>query len=328
MSRTAALEQHSYDEPPDPRQHAERLELRAGLLSPLPSIPSKYFYDDRGSELFEAITRQPEYYLTRVEEQILRSIAQPVVDGRRPRELVELGSGAGRKIRLLLDAMQHAGTLERCVMLDINQSFLVESMFELGRSYPGLAVTGIVGDFLRGLDPLGPGGRRMMLFFASTIGNLQPDVVPRFLARTATHLAPGDGFLVGLDIVKERAVLEAAYNDAEGVTAEFNRNILYVVNDRFGSNFEPGSFDHRAFFDERLSRIEMRLVATRDMRVRVSSVGVDLALPRGGEILTEISCKYTRASFEALVDGTGLRLHEWFTDGAGQFALALLSPAC
>ena len=300
-------------------------EVREGLLArPLPWLPSKYFYDDRGSALFDEITRQPEYYQTRTEEALLEAISDEVVDIARARELCELGSGVGRKVRLLLDAMQARGLLERCVLLDISEGFLVDAARQLDADYPALEVRGIVGDFLEDLPALGPGGRRLALFLAGTIGNLHPDRVPPFLRALARQLAPGDTFLVGIDLVKDAARLHAAYNDAAGVTAEFNRNILRVVNSGLGADFEPESFDHVAFYDAERAWIEMRLRATRNMRVRVPGAGLDLTLCAGDEIRTELSCKYTRESFSARLAGTRLRVERWFTDPECLFASALL----
>jgi len=299
-------------------------EIRAGLTARPRWLPSKYFYDDRGSRLFEDITTLPEYYLTRTEERLLAGIASDVVGRVRPAELVELGSGAGRKVRLLLAEMAQAGLLERCVLLDINARFLSESTCALARDFPDLSVRGVVGDFLDDLALLGPGGSRLAVFFASTIGNLHPGEVPPFITRMAQHLAPGDAFLVGLDLVKDVARLEAAYNDCAGVTAAFNRNILRVLNARLGADFDPEAFEHVAFYDRANAWIEMRLRAARPQRVRVPAARLDLAFEAGEEIRTEISCKYTRASFEALLSGTGLALERWYTDPENLFALALL----
>ena len=300
-------------------------EVREGLLKrPLPTLPSKYFYDDRGSALFEEITRLPEYYPTRTEEAILETIADEVIDEAGPRELCELGSGVGRKVRLLLDAMKTRGLLERCVLLDISEGFLVDSARQLDVDYPALEVRGIVGDFTVDLPALGPGGHRLALLLAGTMGNLHPDQVPPFLRALARQLAPGDAFLVGLDLVKDERRLHAAYNDSAGITAEFNRNILRVVNAVLGANFEPEAFAHVAFYDRERAWIEMRLRATRDMNVKVPGAGLELGYCAGDEIRTELSCKYTRPSFLTRVRGTGLALSRWFTDPESLFASALL----
>jgi L-histidine N-alpha-methyltransferase len=303
-------------------------EVREGLRArPLPTLPSKFFYDDRGSALFDRITRLPEYYLTRTEESLLPGVARDAVDRVRPRHLVELGSGLGAKVRTLLDAMAAAGTLESCTLLDVSEPALAESLPRLAAERPGLRTSGVVGDFLTDLGALGPGGSRLIAFLGSTIGNIHPRDVPGFFRSAASVLAPGDGLLVGLDLVKDRARLEAAYNDAQGVTAEFNRNILRVMNARLGADFDPDAFEHVAFYDAEAAWIEMRLRAPRGCQVRVPGAEVDLVLPPGGEIRTEISCKYTRAALEALLPATGLRVERWSTDGEGLFALALMRRA-
>jgi len=300
-------------------------EVRAGLLAhPLPFLPCKYFYDDRGSALFDEITRLPEYYPTRTEDSILARIAGEVVDLVRPRELVEIGSGTGRKIRLLLDATRSRGLLRRCMLLDISEGVLSRSLDALAAAYPGLEVRGVVGDFVEDLAALGPGGGRLALFFAGTIGNLHPDDVPAFLRSLGRQLAPGDGFLVGLDLVKDERRLHEAYNDRAGVTAEFNRNILHVLNRAVAADFLPQAWQHVAFYDRERAWIEMRLRATRDMRVNVPAAGLALDFRTGDEIRTELSCKYTRESFGARVAGTGLRIERWFTDPENLFASALL----
>jgi L-histidine N-alpha-methyltransferase len=300
-------------------------EVRAGLTASPPWLPCKYFYDERGSQLFDEITRLPEYYPSRTEEKILEAIADEVIAMARPSELTELGSGSGRKVRLLLDAMERQGLLRRLVLLEISESVLEESVARLAADYTGLEAKGIVGDFARDLAALGPGGGRMAIFLAGTIGNLHPaEEVPPFLTAVAAQLAPGDSFLVGVDLVKDPARLHAAYNDSAGVTAEFNRNILRVVNQRLGADFDPAAFDHVAFYDPGNAWIEMRLRALRACRVRVPGAGLDLHYNRGDEIRTEISCKYTRASLEARLAGTGLQLTRWFTDAEELFALVVL----
>lgn len=302
-------------------------EVRAALAGTPPSLPSKYFYDDRGSLLFQEITRLPEYYQTRTEEAILEAVTDEVAARVGARELVELGSGSGRKIRLLLDAMARTKQLESCVLFDINERDLEQSVRALGRDYPQARVRGVVGDFTQGFDGVGPAAGRIVAFFGGTIGNLHPDDVPPFLRRVAALLGEGDAFLLGVDLVKDKRVLEAAYNDAAGVTARFNRNILQVMNDRLGADFEPDSFDHVAFYDERNAWIEMRLRARRPQHVRIPEAGLDLRFAAGDEIRTEISCKYTRASVEERLAGTSLRMDRWFTDEDHRFALALLRRA-
>jgi L-histidine Nalpha-methyltransferase len=312
-------------------------EVREGLTAPERWLPCKYFYDDRGSALFDAITTLPEYYQTRTEERLLETIADEIIDTIRPSELVELGSGVGRKIRLLLGSMQRAGLLRSCVLFDINESFLEQSADELARGYEGLSVRGIVGDFAKDLSAVGPcqriatspgdlGGGRMAIFLAGTVGNLHPSEVPPFLRRVRALLEPPDAFLLGVDLVKDPARLEAAYNDAAGVTAQFNLNILEVINQRLGADFDPTAFRHVAFYDRRRAWIEMRLRAARPSRVHIPAADLIVNFREGDEIRTEISCKYTRESLGAVLTDTGLEIARWFTDPESLFALALLTP--
>jgi L-histidine Nalpha-methyltransferase len=300
-------------------------EVREGLARrPLPEVPCKYFYDERGSALFEAITELPEYYQTRTETALLEEHAAAIVQAAAPVELAELGSGAGRKIRLFLDAMRSRGSLQSVALLEISEAYLRESVERLQDDYPEAAVRGIVGDFEHDLPELGPGGSRLLLFLAGTIGNLHPDALPAFFRSAAGVLAKGDGFLVGVDLVKDPARLHAAYNDAAGVTAEFNLNILRVLNHRLGADFDPGDFEHRAFYDAKRQWIEMRLRARRKVTAGVPGAGTTLTLAAGDEIRTELSCKYTRESLASRLAGTGLVLERWITDRESLFASALL----
>jgi L-histidine N-alpha-methyltransferase len=305
---------------------AERAEVRRNLLRRLPRIDSRYFYDDAGSRLFEEITKLPEYYQTRTEEALLAGIADEVAALTKARELVELGSGSGRKIRLLLDALERRGRLESCTLLDINETFLRTSAEELAASYPGVAVRGVVGDFLHDLDAVGGGDGRLFIFLAGTIGNLYPHQLEEFFASLRLELGPSDSFLVGLDLVKNVERLEAAYNDGAGVTAEFNLNALKVLNRRFGTAFEVEAFEHVAFYDRERDWIEMRLRAVRPTTVAIGG-GRDIHFAAGDEIRTEISRKFTRRTFEAALDGTGLEPAGWFTDPDELFASALVKPA-
>jgi L-histidine N-alpha-methyltransferase len=305
----------------------ERAEVRRNLLRVLPRIDSRYFYDDVGSRLFEEITSLSEYYQTRTEEALLAEIADEVIRLTGARGLVELGSGAGRKIRILLDAIQRRGTLERCVLLDINETFLRISMGKLAQRYPNAEVCGVVGDFLFDLESVGTGDHRLFIFLAGTVGNLYPHQLKHFLRAIAAVLRPSDAFLIGLDLVKDAARLEAAYNDSAGVTADFNLNALRVLNRRFATAFELDAFEHVAFYDREREWIEMRLRATRPTRASLGG-GRELQFTAGDEIRTEISRKFTRQSFTEEIDGTGLELTEWFTDRDNLFASALVRPAC
>jgi L-histidine N-alpha-methyltransferase len=313
---------------PDQGDRTEQMarEVHEGLSAEQPWLPCKYFYDDRGSELFEAITRLPEYYQTRTETQLLESVANELIGAQQPSELVELGSGVGRKIRLLLDSMERQDLLRRCTFFDINENVLVESAHTLATAYPGLLVRGIVGDFLNDLALIESAEERLLVFLAGTIGNIEPEKVPAFLETACSTLGEGSGALIGFDLVKDSDRLEAAYNDSAGVTAQFNLNILEVMNRRLDADFEIDGFEHVAFYNHDLERIEMRLQAQRPMQVTIPNASVELELADGDDILTEISCKYTRSSCEQLLEGSGLQLQHWFTDPDDLFALALLQP--
>ena len=304
------------------RTREERARLRALLTRALPEIPPIYLYDDVGSALFEAITALPEYYPTRTELRILENCAAEVMGALRPARLVELGSGAGRKIRLLLDAWRSTGAAGACTMFDINARFIETSLQQLAADYPEIEWSGLVGDFTRDLARLGAGGERLVVLFGGTLGNLDPDERARFFRDLRAQMADSDALLLGVDLVKDPARIEAAYNDAAGVTARFNRRSLYSLNHRFAADFDPEAFAHRAFYDEARARIEMRLVATRAMEVTLRGLDLRLSLARGDEIRTEISCKFTRASLAAAA--AGMSVVGWHTDPEGLFALALL----
>lgn len=305
----------------------ERAALREDLTRPLPEIDPRYFYDDRGSELFEQITGLEVYYQTRTEIAILERFAPAIMKAVNPDQLIELGSGAGRKIRLLLDAWRPSAKGGTCSMLDINELFLRQSLRCLRADYPALRFRGIVGDFVQDLGRLGPAGRRLVVFFAGTMGNLYPEERHAFLCELADGMDETDAFLVGVDLVKDRTRLEAAYDDPKGVTAAFNRNMLAVLNRRFNADFDPTSFAHRAFYDAENAWIEMRLRATQPARVHVRALDLRLDLEKGAEIRTEISCKFTRTSLAASAAAAGLVLEAWYPDQDELFALALLRKA-
>jgi L-histidine N-alpha-methyltransferase len=309
---------------PDDAGSREAAAVWDALHADPPAIDPKYFYDDAGSELFEKITELDEYYQTRTERELLREVAREIVDAAKPHEMVELGSGACLKVHLLLDAIRARDLLTSCVLLDINESFLEESAQRLAEDYPEMLVRGVVGDFHRDLDTIGVGPRRLFVFFAGTIGNIHPDGIPEFLGMVRRAMTPDDRFLVGLDLVKDPARLEAAYDDSLGVTAEFNRNMLAVLNARFGTDFEPADFEHVARWNGDRQWIEMRLRAIKPSVVSMPGEDRRLEIEAGGEIRTEISCKFTQASFEATLGGTGLELGGWWTDPEDLFALALV----
>ena len=301
-------------------------EVREGLTRPLKELPPKYFYDERGSVLFDQITSLPEYYPTRCERQILNRHAPSIVERSGAEELVELGSGTASKTRALLYAMAGQGSLRRYVPFDVDESVLRACALELTELYPGLRVHGVVGDFGRDLGRIPYGRRRLFAFLGGTIGNLFPDQRARFLARMRETMGPDDRVVIGTDLVKDRAVLEAAYNDSAGLTAEFNRNVLRVINAALEADFDPDAFEHVAFFSEADSWIEMRLRANGAQRVRIDGADLEVTFADGEEIRTEISAKFTREAVERELHAAGLRLDDFFTDGARLFGLAFASP--
>jgi L-histidine N-alpha-methyltransferase len=304
-------------------------DARRGLTERPRSLPPRYFYDGVGSALFERITRLPEYYLTRAERQIIDTWAPEVIGSVRPREIVELGSGSATKLRALLAAAgRPAADVERYVPMDVDAGTVVAAARALTDRYPFLHVHGVVGDFERHLPHVpSPVGRRLVLFLGSTIGNLDP--VPRraLLRAVRRLLGPSDRFLLGVDLKKDRAVLEAAYNDGAGITAAFNRNILRVVNRGLGADFRPDAFEHRARWDATASRIEMHLAPDTPQTVRLSALGLTIELVPGETIWTESSYKFTRESTRTDLAHAGLTLERWQTDRDGLFALALAAPA-
>jgi L-histidine N-alpha-methyltransferase len=299
-----------------------------GLTRPFKEIPPKHLYDTRGSELFDQICELPEYYPTRTERAILDDCAELIVDRTGMAELVELGSGTAAKTRVLLSAMERAGTLWRYVPFDVAEQVVRDCVAELGDEYPDLAIHGIVGDFDRHLGEIPPperGRPRVVAFLGGTIGNFPPGARRRFLRSLARLLSAGDYLLLGTDLVKDIDVLEAAYDDADGVTAEFNRNVLHVLNRELDADFPTELFEHVAFFDPDREWIEMRLRARRACHVRVDALDLEIDFARGEELRTEISAKFTPDRVRADFAACGLELAEWFTDDEGLFALSLAS---
>jgi L-histidine Nalpha-methyltransferase len=295
-----------------------------GLTRPLKELPPKHFYDTRGSELFDAICELPEYYPTRTERAILATCAAEIVARTGAGELVEMGSGSARKTRVLLDAMAEAGTLERFVPVDVSEAALRASAAQLVEEYPGLLVRGLVGDFERHLGLLPePEAPRVMCFLGGTIGNFPPGSRRRFLRGLAKRLGEDGHLLLGVDLVKEPGLIEAAYNDAAGVTAEFNRNVLRVINRELDADFDVEAFEHVAFFDSEREWIEMRLRARARQRVTVGALGLSVEFAPREELRTEISAKFTRERLEADLAAAGMELAGWFTDEREWFATAL-----
>jgi L-histidine N-alpha-methyltransferase len=298
-----------------------------GLTKPFKEIPPKHFYDAEGSRLFECITQQPEYYPYRTERVILEACAAEIVALTGAAELVELGSGVPTKTLLLLDAMRDAGTLDRYVPFDVSETVLLASAERLVEQYPGLRVYGVLGDFERHLDALPPAeGPRVIAFLGGTIGNFPPGSRRKFLRALRRALRPQDRLLLGTDLVKDPAVLEAAYNDAAGVTAKFNLNLLSVLNRELHADFVPDAFEHVAFYDREQEWIEMRLRALEPMVVNVVDLDLGVHFANREEMRTEISAKFTRKRIERDLRAAGLRLHQLMTDAEGLFALSLSGP--
>jgi L-histidine Nalpha-methyltransferase len=302
---------------------ALRSDASRGLTANPKELPPKWFYDDRGSQLFDAITRLPEYYPTRTERAILAARSDEIARVTGADTLVELGSGTSEKTRLLLDALRSAGTLTRFVPFDVSEATLREAAAAVVSEYPGVSVHAVAGDFERHLDRLPGGGRRLVAFLGGTIGNLFPQPRARFLEEIAAGLGSDDAFLLGTDLVKDPARLVAAYDDAAGVTAEFNRNVLHVLNRELGADFDPSRFAHVARYDADNEWIEMRLRSEGAQVVHVPALDLVVPFRDGEEMRTEVSAKFRREGVARELAAAGLRLTEWWTDPAGDFALSL-----
>jgi L-histidine N-alpha-methyltransferase len=299
-----------------------------GLTRPFKELPPKHFYDARGADLFDRITELPEYYPTRCEREILHARAAEIAASTGATDLVELGSGTASKTRVLLRALHDAGTLERYVPLDVTESMVRATAAELVEEFPGLRVHGIVGDFERHLHAIPPAaGPRIIAFLGGTIGNFTPGSRRRFLRGLAKGMRPEDVLLLGTDLVKDPEIIEAAYDDSAGVTAEFNRNVLHVVNRELDADFVPDDFEHVAFFDREREWIEMRLRASRRHTVRIGKLGLEIAFAAREELRTEISAKFTPLRLQGDLAAAGLRLDELYTDDDGLFGLSLSARA-
>ena len=303
------------------------VDVRRGLTAASKTLPPKYFYDARGSELFDEITRLPEYYPTRTERGILRDRVAEVAAATGAETLIELGSGTSEKTRLLLHALRSAGSLRRFVPFDVDPAILKDASAAVQAEFPGLEVEPIVGDFEQHLAALPSGPRRLLAFLGSTIGNLEPAPRATFLRSVRSTLRPGDAFLLGTDLVKAPERLVAAYDDAAGVTAAFNQNVLAVLNRDLGADFDVEQFDHVAVWDARNEWIEMRLRSRIEQVVRVPALDLTVRFARGEEVRTEISAKFRRSGVTAELVAAGLEPRQWWTDPAGDFALSLAVPA-
>jgi L-histidine N-alpha-methyltransferase len=302
---------------------ALRRDVRAGFATTPKSLPPKWFYDAAGSDLFDQITRLPEYYPTRTEAQILRDRSAEIVAAAGADTLVELGSGTSEKTRMLLDAMRDGGMLRRFVPFDVDAGVLRSAGEAIGNEYPGIEIDAVCGDFEEHLGKIPRVGRRLVVFLGSTIGNLTPEPRAEFLATLADTLQPGDSLLLGTDLVKDTERLVRAYDDAAGVTAAFNRNVLAVVNRELSADFDLDAFEHVAKWNEGEERIEMWLRARTAQRVRIAALDIDVEFAAGEEMLTEVSCKFRRQNVAAELAKAGLRQTHWWTDPAGDFGVSL-----
>jgi L-histidine N-alpha-methyltransferase len=287
-------------------------------------LPAVWLYDEQGSRLYEEITRLPEYYLPRREAEILRDRAALIAKRTQARALAELGAGTAKNSRLLLDALQAAGTLERFIPLDVSEQTLRASAHAIAAAYPRVFVHAIVGDFERHLGALPRDGRRLIAFLGSTIGNLYPERRGRFLGKLASMLAPDEAFLVGLDLVKDVGRLEAAYNDSRGVTETFVRNALAGLNHELGATFDQRRFAYEARWDPEHEWMDIGLRARRAHTIWIPRLELDLAFEEGERLRVEVSSKFRRERFELETARAGLRLDSWWTDAAGDFAVALV----
>lgn len=305
---------------------ALRTDARTGLGTRPRELPAKWFYDERGCRLFEEITRLPEYYPTRREREILLAHAPEIARRTGATTLVELGAGTSEKTRLLLSALRELGTLERFAPFDVSEPTLRTAAAAIAREYPDVQLHAVVGDFEQHLAHLPSGGRRMVAFLGGTVGNLKPEARARFLRRLAVQLGPGDSLLLGTDLVKDIPRLEAAYNDRQGVTADFNRNVLAVLNRALGANFVLDHFEHVARYDARQGWIEMLLRSTFAQHVELPELGMRVDFTAGELLRTEVSAKFRPDQVEAELAAAGLTRVGFWTDRRGDFGLTLAVP--
>jgi L-histidine N-alpha-methyltransferase len=307
----------------DSAYHALRRDVLDGLRQTPKSLPPKWFYDSVGSDLFDQITRLPEYYPTRAEAEILRDRSGEIASASEADTLVELGAGTSEKTRQLLDALRDRGSLRGFVPFDVDAGMLSATASAIQREYPGVEIRAVCGDFEEHLAEIPGGGRRLFVFLGSTIGNLTPEPRVQFLATLADLMEPGDSLLLGTDLVKDTGRLVRAYDDAEGVTARFNRNVLAVVNRELDADFDVDAFAHVARWNTDEERIEMWLRTDRGQRVRVGALDLTVDFAAGEEMLTEVSCKFQPDGVSAELAAAGLRRIRWWTDSAGDFGLSL-----
>ena len=300
-----------------------RRDVLDGLTAEHKELPPRWFYDDHGSELFHQITQLDEYYPTEAERSILHERAADIAAVSRADTLVELGSGSADKTRVLLRAMRAAGRLVRFIPFDVSEGVLRQSSHRLIKEFPGLLIHGVVGDFELHLDRIPVEGRRLTALMGGTIGNFAPEQRKGFLSEIVAGMRPGDSFLLGTDLVKDRARLVTAYDDPHGVTAAFNKNVLNVLNRRLDANFNLDRFEHVVRFDETDEWIEMRLRSLVDQTVHIAELDLDVHFAAGEEMRTEISAKFRREGVVEELESVGLRQAEWWTDSRGDYALSL-----
>jgi L-histidine N-alpha-methyltransferase len=315
----------TYHLEPDHAAAALRADALAGLTARPKTLPHRWFYDERGSGLFDQITRLPEYYPTRAERTVLEVRAGEIAAASGADTLIELGSGTSEKTRLLLTALHEAGTLRRFVPFDVDPSVLRAAGAAITAEYPEISVEAVVGDFTRHLGelPRSVSGRRLVAFLGSTIGNLEPGPRGKFIAELSDTLQPGDSFLLGTDLVKDPDRLVRAYDDADGVTAAFNRNVLAVLDRELKADFDPDAFEHVALWDGEHEWIEMRLRSRVDQVVTVVELDLQVPFAAGEELHTEVSAKFRREGVEQELAAAGLAMTHWWTDPAGDFGVSL-----
>lgn len=308
---------------PERATRALRADVANGLTAQPKWLPPTWFYDARGSELFERITRLAEYYPARAEREILADAAGELARITGTRSLIELGSGSSEKTRLLLEAFSNAGTLAEFVPFDVSEQALRSAADAIAGEFPTLAVHGVIDDFTSQLDLPISTRPRLVAFLGGTIGNFLPDERAKFLTSVRNALEDGEWLLLGTDLIKDRQTLVRAYDDAAGVTAEFNRNILHVLNTELGADFDPAAFTHRAVWNEEQEWIEMRLRARRPMHVALPAVDLEITFVEGEELRTEVSAKFHRDRVISELDAAGFELERWYTDDSSRFAVSL-----
>jgi L-histidine N-alpha-methyltransferase len=302
-------------------------DVHHGFTSYRKHLPSQYFYDELGSDLFEQITQLSEYYLTRAETEILTEHADEIMQRVQPRELIELGSGSSRKTQILIEAMHHVGSGNTYVPIDVSEAALRDAAQALCDDYAWLRIDGLVGDYMADLDKVPRHGRRLIAFLGSTVGNYVPTLRYTLFRTVAAALEPGDALLLGVDLVKDEAEMVAAYDDSAGISAEFNLNILRIVNRELDADIPLDAFEHVTRFDKQFSCMAQSLRAKREVIANIRALDLAVTFLEGEEIHTEVSCKFTKTQISHDFDAAGLHLEDWLTDSQDRFALALGTKA-